>query len=108
MYDYSGSFAFKVGLPAKSAVSGLILLVVPGVMGLSLWSPALDRIGNSVRGLAFAEQLAQRFNFHKFDNVGHDRDRHEMSTRDKSRCSTCRCNHHHHHHHHHHHSKHES
>lgn len=71
MYDYSGGFAFKVGLPAKSSVSGAILLVVPNVMGLCLWSPALERMGNSVRGVAFAEQLVREFNFHHYDNIKH-------------------------------------
>lgn len=71
MYDYSGGFAFKVGLPAKSAVSGIILLVVPNVAGFCLWSPPLERMGNSVRGVAFAERLVQKFNFHHYDNIKH-------------------------------------
>jgi len=71
MYDYSGGFAFKVGLPAKSAVSGVILLVIPNVMGICLWSPPLERMGNSVRGVQFCKELVNKFNFHHYDNLKH-------------------------------------
>lgn len=69
MYDFSGQFAFHVGLPAKSGVSGAILLVVPNIMGVFCWSPPLDRIGNSVRGIHFCNELVSLFNFHHFDNL---------------------------------------
>uniref|UniRef100_A0A8C9WQN0 glutaminase n=1 Tax=Scleropages formosus TaxID=113540 RepID=A0A8C9WQN0_SCLFO len=71
MYDFSGQFAFHVGLPAKSGVSGGILLVVPNVMGVMCWSPPLDKLGNSVRGIQFCTDLVSLFNFHNYDNLRH-------------------------------------
>ncbi|KAB0355996.1 hypothetical protein FD754_000152 [Muntiacus muntjak] len=71
MYDFSGQFAFHVGLPAKSAVSGAILLVVPGVMGMMCLSPPLDKLGNSYRGVHFCQRLVSLFNFHNYDNLRH-------------------------------------
>jgi glutaminase len=72
MYDYSGEFAFTIGLPAKSGVSGALMLVVPQVMGICVWSPRLDTLGNSVRGLEFCRQLVDRYNFHVFDALVED------------------------------------
>ena len=69
MYDFSGEFAFSIGLPAKSGVSGALMVVVPNVTGFCVWSPRLDRLGNSVRGIAFCKELITRFNFHKFDSL---------------------------------------
>lgn len=71
MYDYSGQFAFKVGLPAKSGVSGCTMVVIPNVMGFCLWSPPLDVYGNSVRGVKFCEEMVRTFNFHNYDNLRH-------------------------------------
>uniref|UniRef100_A0A674NHL2 glutaminase n=1 Tax=Takifugu rubripes TaxID=31033 RepID=A0A674NHL2_TAKRU len=62
---------FQVGLPAKSGVSGGILLVVPNVMGIVCWSPPLDKLGNSVRGIQFCTDLVELFNFHNYDNLRH-------------------------------------
>lgn len=74
MYDSSGEFAFTIGLPAKSGVSGAIMVVVPNVMGFCTWSPRLDAVGNSVRGLEFCRRLVDTFNFHNFDDLtGHSR-----------------------------------
>uniref|UniRef100_A0AAZ3QUF6 glutaminase n=1 Tax=Oncorhynchus tshawytscha TaxID=74940 RepID=A0AAZ3QUF6_ONCTS len=64
-------FYFQVGLPAKSGVSGAVLLVVPNIMGIMCWSPPLDRVGNSVRGIHFCQELVSLFNFHNYDNLRH-------------------------------------
>jgi glutaminase len=69
MYDYSGEFAFSIGLPAKSGVSGALMVVVPQVMGICVWSPRLDALGNSVRGIEFSRQLVSRYNFHAYDGL---------------------------------------
>jgi glutaminase len=69
MYDFSGEWAFRIGLPAKSGVSGIIMVVVPNVMGYCCWSPRLDSHGNSVRGIEFSRQLVSTFNFHNYDNL---------------------------------------
>lgn len=69
MYDFSGEFAFTVGIPAKSGVSGAIMLAVPNVGGIAVWSPLLDELGNSVRGVEFCKRLVSRFKFHTFDSM---------------------------------------
>lgn len=71
MYDYSGQFAFHVGLPAKSGVSGALVVVIPNLMGICLWSPLLDRMGNSTRGVMFCQRLIEAFNFHNYDSLLH-------------------------------------
>uniref|UniRef100_A0AAQ4RLE1 glutaminase n=1 Tax=Gasterosteus aculeatus aculeatus TaxID=481459 RepID=A0AAQ4RLE1_GASAC len=81
MYDFSGQFAFHVGLPAKSGVSGAVLLVVPNVMGMMCWSPPLDRLGNSVRGIHFCQDLLSHFNFHNYDNLRHFTKKHDPRRR---------------------------
>jgi glutaminase len=71
LYDFSGEFAFTIGLPAKSGVSGALLVVVPQVMGLCVWSPRLDALGNSVRAIEFCKELVGRYNFHTYDSLTH-------------------------------------
>jgi len=82
MYDYSGQFAFKVGLPAKSGVSGAVMLVVPNVMGICTWSPPLDACGNSARGIQFCEDLVRIFNFHNYDNLRHTAQKYDPRRRE--------------------------
>lgn len=72
MYDFSGEYAFTVGLPAKSGVSGVIMIVIPGVAGFAVWSPRLDELGNSVRGVDVSKELVRRYSFHHFDGVAED------------------------------------
>ncbi|QEO09752.1 glutaminase A [Protaetiibacter larvae] len=64
MYDSAGDWQFTVGLPAKSGVAGGVIAVVPGSFGIAVFSPALDRHGNSVRGVAVFRQLSAELGLH--------------------------------------------
>ena len=67
MYEYSETWLQNVGLPAKSGVGGIILIVVPGVMGIGVISPPLDKHGNSVKGIKTADALSKMLNLGIFN-----------------------------------------
>jgi glutaminase len=67
LYDQAGRFAVEVGLPAKSGVSGALMVMVPGVFGFSTFSPRLNAKGNSVRGVNFCKRLVNCYRLHIFE-----------------------------------------
>jgi glutaminase len=63
-YDYAGEWLLRVGMPAKSGVSGAMVAALPAQFGLGVFSPPLDSRGNSVRAIAVCEELSARFGMH--------------------------------------------
>ncbi len=67
LYEASGIFAVRIGLPTKSGVSGALLSVIPGRGAIACYSPALDSSGNSLAGLFLLEKLTQELELSIFD-----------------------------------------
>lgn len=67
MYDGAGDWVTSVGLPAKSGVGGGILAVLPGQLGIGVYSPRLDQHGNSVRGVRACKHLSADLGLHMFN-----------------------------------------
>ncbi|HMT05894.1 MAG TPA: glutaminase A [Solirubrobacterales bacterium] len=64
MYDAAGDWLYTVGLPAKSGVAGGIIAVLPGQLGIAVYSPPLDVHGNSVRGVKVCEDISDELHLH--------------------------------------------
>jgi glutaminase len=66
LYDGSGGWAWRVGLPAKSGVGGGIVAVVPGKGAIAVFAPPLDEAGNSVKAQKVIEYVSQKLNYNLF------------------------------------------
>ncbi|MGV0624497.1 glutaminase A [Mycolicibacter minnesotensis] len=64
MYDAAGEWVSAVGMPAKSGVGGGIVAVLPGQLGIGVYSPRIDDKGNSVRGMLVCRSLSQQLGLH--------------------------------------------
>ncbi|MFN0066603.1 MAG: glutaminase A [Limisphaerales bacterium] len=68
MYDYAGEWLYNIGMPAKSGVAGGIIAVLPGKLGIGVFSPPLDARGNSVRGIRVCDDFSRHVDLHLFNS----------------------------------------
>ena len=67
MYDYAGEWLYRIGMPAKSGVAGGVIALLPGHLGIGVFSPLLDARGNSVRGIQVCDSLSRALDLHVFN-----------------------------------------
>jgi glutaminase len=66
LYDGSGGWAWRVGLPAKSGVGGGIVAIAPGKGAIVVFAPPLDEAGNSVKAQEVIGYVAQKLNYNLY------------------------------------------
>jgi len=84
LYTSSGEFAFHMGFPASSSSSGIIMIVIPGLGGFCVWSPRLNSVGISIRGLHYCKSLSNTFKFHNFDPLLTSKGKNDPKMRSKT------------------------
>ena len=67
MYDGSGEFALRTGIPTKSGVGGGLLSVSKKKMGIGIYGPSLDKKGNCIAGCELLKYISEALHLHIFD-----------------------------------------
>jgi hypothetical protein len=88
MYNFSGGWLYNVGMPAKSGVAGGVLAVLPGQLGIGVFSPRLDEQGNSARALRVCEELSRIWQLHQFNPPSSPQSSRRLSCTAAERSST--------------------
>jgi len=85
MYSGAGKWIVEVGIPAKSGVGGFLLCVVPGVCGIGIFSPKLNRDGNTTRGVSVAKELSEKLGLHVLKQDEGDGSSHKPDDKKKAK-----------------------